>query len=130
MAVRPLTEEEYAPIRKALFDGPPGQGAYAAMQKIADNLVAAGYRIVKNDPNHYVCFTEDTWFIEHSLDCRIAGTIGTCEFNRSIKDLGEEQYELSPGRWLITGIDEMGLPSLERANAACDPPTQGSENGD
>ena len=114
MSVDPLTEAEYEPIRRALFDTVAGQGAAAAMRKIAENLDEAGYRIVKNDPEHYVCFTEDTWFIEHSLDCRIAGTIGTCEFNRSIRDLNAEQYELTPGRWRIAGIAWNGAPNLER----------------
>lgn len=116
---RPLTEAEYEPIRRALFDGPQGQGAEAAKRKIAENLIAAGYRIVKNDPEHYVCFTEDTWFIEHSLDCRINGAIGTCEFNHAVKDLAAElpapPDELL-GRWRITGIDTEGIPSLERAH--------------
>ena len=118
MSVEPLTEAEYAPIRKALFDGPPGQGAGAAMRKIAENLDAAGYRIVKNDPEHYVCFTEDTWFIEHSLDCRVAGTIGICMFNHAILDLADElpaPPENLLGRWRITGIDEDGRPNLERS---------------
>ena len=44
----PLTEAEYEPIRRALFDGPPGQSASAAKQKIADNLISAGYRIVSD----------------------------------------------------------------------------------
>ena len=118
--VLPLTEEEYSPIRAALFDGPPGQGAEAAKRKIAENLVAAGYRIVRNDPEHYVCFTEDTWFIEHSLDCRIRGAIGTCQFNHAIKDLAAE-LPAPPddllGRWRITGINSGGIPSLERADA-------------
>jgi hypothetical protein len=112
----PLTEAEYEPIRAALFDVPRGQSAEAAKQKIAENLIAAGLRIVKNDPDHYVCFTEDTWFIEHSLDCRINGTIGTCEFNHAILDITSQQAMPDPrqlGRWRITGIDSEGLPSLE-----------------
>jgi hypothetical protein len=66
--------------------------------------------VVKN------CFTKDTWFIEHSLDCRVNGTIGTCEFNHAIVDfaswLGGPPNKLL-GRWLITGIDSEGLPNLE-----------------
>jgi len=111
-----LTEAEYEPIRAALFGG-PGSHDEMIKQKIAENLVAAGLRIVKNDPHHYVCFTEDTWFIEHSLDCRIAGTIGTCEFNHAILDITAQQAMPDPrqlGRWRITGIDSEGLPSLER----------------
>lgn len=113
--IRPLTNDEYEPIRSALFDGSPGQGAGAAKRKIAENLIAAGYRIVKNDPEHYVCFTEDTWFIEHSLNCRINGTIGTCEFNHAILNIAEDLPDPEQlGRWRITGIDPEGLPSLER----------------
>jgi hypothetical protein len=41
MRPEPLTEEQYEPIRAALFDGPPGQSAAAARQAIADALEAA-----------------------------------------------------------------------------------------
>lgn len=87
----------------------------ATLKEIAAEDCSYGAHEPEN--NRATFDTEDTWFIEHSLDCRIAGTIGTCEFNHAIKDLTEEQYELTPGRWRITGIDEMGLPSLERADA-------------
>jgi len=80
-------------------------------------LSAAGYRIVKDDPEHYVNLTGDTWFIEHALDCRIAGTIGTCQYNRAIMDLPREVIDdWGCGRYRITGIDEEGLPSLVRTD--------------
>lgn len=114
-----LTDAEYEPIRSALFDGPSGQGAEAAKRKIARNLSAAGLRIVKNDPDHYICFTEDTWFIEHSLDCRIAGTIGTCKYNHAILDITSQQAMPDPrqlGRWRIISVTDEGFPILDPAN--------------
>lgn len=86
------------------------------------SLLAAGarggwtldYRLVKNEPDHYVTFDETGWFIEHSLDCRIAGTIGTCAHNGAIRAIGEPKFPDHLGRWRITGIDSEGLPSLER----------------
>jgi hypothetical protein len=78
---------------------------------LIDGVETRGYRIVRDDPNHYVNLTEDDrWFIEHSLDCRINGTIGTCKFNRAIMDLPEELR--IPGRYRILGIVH-GIPTLE-----------------
>lgn len=89
------------------------------VRNVTSALGRAGYRIVKDDPNHYVCFTADSWFIEHALECRIAGTIGTCVFNHAILDLADE-LPAPPddllGRWLITGINGDGTPQLERAS--------------
>jgi hypothetical protein len=82
-------------------------------------LEVDGYRVVLDDPNHYVCVTEDTWFIQHSLDCRIAGTIGTCKYSHVIKDLSEASHDFirdhsGVGFALrITGIDRDGNPTLE-----------------
>lgn len=82
-------------------------------------LAELGYRVVRNDPDHYVCFTEDTWFIEHSLDCRIAGAIGTCRFNTAIRDIADDMRDSEQlGRWRITGIDSEGVPSLEQSAPA------------
>jgi hypothetical protein len=65
--------------------------------------------------DHYVTFDADGWFIEHSVPCRLAGTLGTCVFNAAIREVADEPDPDQFGRWRITEIDEEGLPSLERA---------------
>lgn len=69
------------------------------------------------EPDHFVTFADDGWFIEHSMGCRIDGTIGTCGYNHAVREIADD-YAYEPddwGRWWITDIDEEGLPSLERA---------------
>lgn len=81
-------------------------------------LDQAGLVVVEDEPHHYVTFDEYGWFIEHSVACRIAGTIGTCTYNEAVRgvvedfDPNEDPDQL--GRWRITDIDDEGLPSLER----------------
>lgn len=71
------------------------------------------------DPNHldhFVTFTEDRWFIEHSLPCRIAGNMGTCAYHAAIVEVSDDDTDPDLGRWRITEIDTEGLPALERAD--------------
>lgn len=75
-----------------------------------------GWRIVEDEPDHFVTFDEQGWFIEHSLDCRITGTIGTCTYNAAIREVYDEApHPDDMGRWRITAVDDEGVPSLERA---------------
>lgn len=55
----PLTEEAYEPIRAALFDGPPGQGATAAKQRIADGIAA--------NPWPFVFWLSDAGIVDHVM---------------------------------------------------------------
>jgi len=150
LAMVPMTEQAYEPIRAALFDAPKGQGAEKAKKRIAaylkedpfhfvmwmvdsgivDHVVfhtddrevtvssknATSHVILKNEPDHYVNFDEDGWFIEHSIPCRVAGTIGTCEYNTAIREVYDEPDPDDFGRWRIVDIDEEGCPSLERVS--------------
>lgn len=70
--------------------------------------------LVDWQPDHFVNFDVDGWFVEHSMACRLAGTIGTCDYNAAIREIADEPDAEQFGRWRITDIDE-GLPSLERA---------------
>jgi hypothetical protein len=79
------------------------------------SLEAMGYVVIKDEPDHYVTFDEDGWFIEHSVACRAAGTLGTCDYNKAIRMVADEPDPDDFGRWRITDIDSEGLPSLERA---------------
>ncbi len=76
--------------------------------------------------DHYVIFSEDRWIVEHSLACRISGHMAECEYHQAIAEV--YGHRLVIGRWRITEIDEMGMPSLERAPAVGgdDTPTEGS----
>lgn len=96
---------------------------------VAGWLGAHGHVIIPDEPHHYVTFDQGGWFIEHSVACRVAGTIGTCNFNAAIREIAEDfDPDEDPdqlGRWRITWIDGEGLPSLERAHIS-----QGSSHGD
>lgn len=111
----PLTDDEYEPIRTALFDRRNGS-ASEAKQAIADALATAGYVLIRDQPDHYVTFDEAGWFVEHSVACRVAGTLGTCAYGNAVRMVAVEPDPRQLGRWRITEIDEMGLPSLERAD--------------
>lgn len=82
-------------------------------------LLDAGYVIVPDEDDHYVTFDASGWFVEHSIACRQAGTLGTCAYNAAIReiaiDFDAEGDPEQPGRWKITNIDSEGLPLLERA---------------
>lgn len=80
-------------------------------------LQAEGYAVIPDESDHYVTFAADGWFIEHSVACRIAGTIGTCDFNQAIRDAyGAPPPPEDFGRWCITGIDDEGMPNLRRVS--------------
>lgn len=34
--------------------------------------------------DHYVTFTDDAWRMEHSLTCRLSGSMATCEWHQVI----------------------------------------------
>lgn len=74
---------------------------------IADALNGAerGPRMVSipDEPNHYVTFDDSGWFIEHSVACRRAGTLGDCDYHRAIQEYvsdGDPSTE-DMGRWRI-----------------------------
>lgn len=72
--------------------------------------------MVASQSDHFVTFDADGWFIEHSMACRVAGTLGTCRCNRAIREVYDEPPpEDQWGRWRITDVDSEGLPLLERA---------------
>lgn len=84
--------------------------------RLIEKLAEQGYVIVRDEPDHFVTFDEDGWFIEHSVACRVAGTIGTCAYNQAIREIADEPDPGQMGRWRITEVDSEGLPSLERAD--------------
>jgi hypothetical protein len=84
-------------------------------RKVIRHLFDHGYVIVPNDPYHYVTFDYTGWFIEHSVACRQAGTLGTCDYNSAIREVADDDPDLI-GRWKIRDLDGEGLPSLERAD--------------
>jgi hypothetical protein len=83
-------------------------------RKVERRLTEAGLVVLPNDPDHFVTFDEQGWFIEHSTACRVEGTIGTCEYNAAVRVIDDEFDPELLGRWRITGINE-GLPDLEAA---------------
>lgn len=86
---------------------PENRGLLLAAMAEADGVVY--------EPDHFVTLDGDGWFIEHSMACRLAGTLGTCEYYRAVRLVYDEPPPPGDfGRWRITDIDEVGLPSLER----------------
>lgn len=70
----------------------------------------AGLVVLADQPDHFLNVDGDGWFIEHSIACRVAGTIGTCDVNQAVRRVADD---LEHGRWKVTEISE-GLPTLER----------------
>lgn len=88
------------------------EDAETALLALAEN----GFVVIADEPKHFVTFNEKGWFIEHSIACRLAGTLGTCEFNQAIVEIAEDMTTPDEyGRWWIIEVDEEGLPLLEAA---------------
>lgn len=69
---------------------------------------------------HYVIFTGDRWTVEHSVECRLSGHMATCRYHEAAAVIADEPRPELLGRWRIDGIDNEGLPSLQRAEEATD----------
>lgn len=78
----------------------------------------AALRSVINTPHHVAVFDEHGWALEHSLDCRLAKTMTTCNFNGAMERFGatiddpSDLIERGP-RWVLIGVDANGMPSLQ-----------------
>lgn len=57
MPTLPLNDKAYEPIRRALFESPPGQGATAAKQGLADELA--------DDPTEFMLWLVDAGIVDH-----------------------------------------------------------------
>lgn len=91
---------------------------WAEVDAMLASLAAEGYVVIPDQPDHFVTFDETGWFVEHSVACRLVGTLGTCENNLAVRRIADDMDPHNPtdlGRWRITEIDSEGLPSLERA---------------
>lgn len=102
---------------KSLGDDPePGPSTMMTAREVVDELGRRGFVVLADSADHYVTFDERGWFVEHSIACRRAGTLGTCEYNSAVREIADEPDPEQFGRWCITGIDSEGLPSLERVD--------------
>ncbi len=73
----------------------------------AENAILCA--VLPDQPDHFITFDESGWLIEHSVACRFAGTIGTCEATtamRRVPDGGESS--LPSGRFRVTSTDRRG----------------------
>jgi hypothetical protein len=113
-----IHDNESGDVRRIIDDlGGPSNEIQTDLRQLADMLDLLG-------DDHFVTFDEVGWFVEHSLDCRLAETLGNCKYNAAVR---EAALDFDPdanvdlfGRWRITAIDGMGLPSLERAEVGRD----------
>jgi hypothetical protein len=78
-------------------------------EPLADGLVLA---LEEDQPDHYLTITpDDRWFIEHSMGCRLAGTLGSCQWNEFAANL--EVRELPAARYLIIEAEEPWISRVE-----------------
>lgn len=73
-------------------------------------------------PDHFVILSEDRWTVEHSMACRLSGTMDECHYHQAVANVMDgvpppEDW----GRWRITDIDSEGCPSLERVDGGVKP---------
>lgn len=73
-------------------------------KQILYNLKAYGYRVVKDDPDHIVEFSEVGWTMKHSLECRISGDLFKCPTAKAL------QYTMELG--LVNKGDELSYLPL------------------
>jgi hypothetical protein len=101
---RPLLGEEPVEVEGlmlAWFAGAIETGKMCARARILAELGA----------DHFVVFAGDRWTMEHSAQCRLSGAMSECEFHTAMA-----RVEAGPmsGRWRMTGVNDDGLPVLER----------------
>src|SRR4051794_5532242 len=116
-----MTETPYSAAELAVgrvVDKPHTYGMLGHLgREVIAELAAEGFVVIPDEPDHYVNFDMAGWFIVHSVACRVAGTLGTCEYNGAIRKIAEDfDPDDDPdqlGLWRITEIDSEGLPSLE-----------------
>lgn len=65
---------------------------------------------------HFATFTDEGWWVEHDLACRLSGELPTCRYTTTVALIADEIDVGIIGRWRITDIDSEGLPSLERVD--------------
>jgi hypothetical protein len=80
-------------------------------------LEKAGLRVIEDQPDHIVEFTEDRWAIQHSVDCRIKGQLLDCEINRAVThdtSRGRPEWISKLGRYKVSIDAESGDAFYER----------------
>ena len=90
----------------------------ACISKAIDQHTEATHKYVLGyqEPDHFVTFGKESWFIEHSMGCRMAGTLGTCDYNEAADLLANDNDWSPAGRWRFVSLHgDNGFPELERA---------------
>ncbi len=78
-------------------------------EPLADSIILA---LEDHEPDHYLTITtDDRWFVEHSMSCRLAGTLGSCQWNEFAANL--EVRELPAARYLIIEAEEPWISRVE-----------------
>jgi hypothetical protein len=68
--------------------------------------------------DHHVIFGDDGWTVEHSVECRLSGSMtGNCAYWTALKHHPVTDWPDPDmaGRWRIDSIDSEGAPMLVRA---------------
>jgi hypothetical protein len=80
--------------------------ATAALEAAEPHIRAAIYAELGSD--HYVIFTEDSWAMEHSVECRLRGAMAeTCEYWKALQwaSVTDHHDPGMLGRWRVASID-------------------------
>lgn len=96
------------------------EDTYGLCADAIEELVADNERMRKliNQPFHVAVFTPQGWALEHSMSCRLAGTMTTCEYDQAMHNFDPDGHELEElsvaanGRWCVTNVID-GRPVLE-----------------
>lgn len=66
-----------------------------------------------NAPYHVAVFDDVGWALEHSMECRLSGTMTKCIYNSALdrycRSVDDPQFLIEQGRWVLTGINDNGL---------------------
>lgn len=101
----PIPESAREVVHDALFGLGLGLSA-AVVHRIVDatmhGLVADGYVVLKEDPDHVIELRADDFTLQHSLGCRLAGTLFDCPVHDAARALSSpHELGVELGRYVV-----------------------------
>lgn len=95
-----------------LRDSDHDTAACVAQNALASACNVAGYVVVKDDPHHVVELTPAGWTLQHSLSCRLSGSLFDCPMNVAVRNVMRAvDGPATFGRFIAT-VDDDGLLNL------------------
>lgn len=105
-----------APICNACGNELDVPGALVFSPPTLDDITTKWHLCVSCFDDHFAVFTEDSWTVEHSFECRLSGAMVECAWHKAIERVAGNGPLDPLGRFRIVEIDSEGLPSLVRAS--------------